>query len=93
VPIYSWLHQNDSTGLLQHARARSDTKGITVVLFVLAPNLAEAEAGAQALLSRSTGKGPLAGWHLATCSADLITPAFDELMNTPPHEPPDGTEG
>lgn len=58
---------------LEYVYVQTDEVSACIVLFLLSPDLARAEATAAALVDRARSNG-LVGWQPVTCEAELILP-------------------
>lgn len=66
---------------LAHVYCRGDENGISLILYVQAKDLDQAETGARELLREAMEKtGGMTGWTIAHCSADLISPVMDTIV-------------
>jgi hypothetical protein len=66
---------------LEHVYVQTEGPEAGVVLFLLAPDLARAEATAARLVGRAVGDGS-AGWRVLSCQAELLMP-FSEAALPP----------
>ena len=64
---------------LEHVFAQHEGVDLSIVLFLLSPDLVRAEATATALVARARNNG-LAGWEPVTCQAELITPFTEAAL-------------
>ncbi|GLX05644.1 hypothetical protein Misp03_25710 [Microbispora sp. NBRC 16548] len=66
---------------LAHVYCRGDDNGISLILYMQAKDLYQAESGARELLGETMASiGTMAGWTIAHCGADLISPVMDTIV-------------
>ncbi|MFF4121947.1 hypothetical protein ACFYYP_00300 [Microbispora rosea] len=66
---------------LAHVYCRGDDNGISLILYMQAKDLGQAENGARELLREAMEKTDgMTGWTIAHCSADLISPVMDTIV-------------
>ncbi|MGW5262115.1 hypothetical protein ACWEQG_14150 [Microbispora sp. NPDC004025] len=66
---------------MAHVYCRGDDNGISLILYMQAKDLYQAEADARELIGTTMASiDGMAGWTITHCGADLISPVMDSIL-------------